>query len=487
LALGSFDIAVLLTYFLGVLALGTYLGRRQRDVSDYFVGHRDVPWWAIMSSIVATETSALTFIGVPALAFATDISFIQIVVGYMIGRVVISLLFIPSYFKGELITVYQVLHSRFGLGVQRLASAIFLVTRSLADGVRLFATAIVLVVMTGLSDLQAIAIIALITVIYCYIGGMRAVIWTDLTQLVVYVLGAVIAAIILVNDVPGGWTEVIRLGHVHGKWHFLTWQLDFTKNYTVWAGVIGGAFFTTATHGTDQLMVQRYLCARSQQQATAALLASGVVVFIQFLLFLTIGVLLFSYYTHFPPATPFAKTDAVFPHFIVSKLPIGVRGLVIAALFAAAMSTLSSSLNSSSASTVADFYRPLAKERAEGHYLRVARALTVFWAVVQLVVAYLARKEPSVLEAGLAIAAFTNGSLLGIFLLGVLTRRVGQKAGIIGMVVGLGFMVFISRTAVAWPWYVLFGSSVTFVTGLLASYPLGSNRSGSRKEARNNV
>lgn len=474
MALGSFDIVVLLVYFVGVLALGTYLGRRQKDVSDYFVGHRVVPWWAIMSSIVATETSALTFIGVPALAFATDISFIQIVVGYMIGRVVVALLFIPSYFKGELITVYQVLRSRFGPAAQRFASVIFLVTRSLADGVRLFATAIVLVVMTGFTELQAITIIAVVTVLYCYLGGMRAVIWTDLTQLVVYLVGAVIAAILLLNQIPGGWAEVARLGHEYGKWHFVTWQLDFTQSYTIWAGIIGGAFFTTATHGTDQLMVQRYLCARSQRQATAALLSSGLVVFVQFLLFLVIGVMLFAYYTHFPHTTPFAKTDQVFPYFIVNNLPSGVRGLVIAALFAAAMSTLSSSLNSSSASTVADFYRPVAQGREEKHYLRVARWLTVFWAFVQLVVAYLARKEPSVLEAGLAIAAFTNGSLLGIFLLGVLTRRVGQTAGLIGMAVGLGIMIYISRTAVAWPWYVLIGSCVTFLTGVIASFIFGS-------------
>jgi SSS family transporter len=468
--LGSFDIAVLLIYFLGVLALGTYIGRRQHDVNDYFVGHRNVPWWAIMSSIVATETSALTFIGVPALAFATDISFIQIVVGYLIGRVVVSLLFIPSYFKGELITVYEVLNTRFGRGVQRFASAIFLVTRSLADGVRLFATAIVLVVMTGLTDIQAITIIAVITVIYCYIGGMRAVIWTDLAQLAVYVVGAIFAAIILLDDIPGGWTEVVRLGQQHHKWNFVAWPLDFTKNYTIWAGVIGGAFFTTATHGADQLMGQRYLCARSQRQATGALLGSGVIVFLQFSLFLIIGVMLFAYYTHFPPNPPLTKTDEVFPHFIVNHLPIGIRGLVIAALFAAAMSTLSSSLNSSSASTVADFYRPLDKKKDEGYDLRVARGMTVVWAFVQLIVAYLARREPSVLEAGLTIAAFTNGSLLGIFLLGVLTRRVGHTAGIIGMAIGLGFMIYISRTAVAWPWYVLIGSTVTFMTGVLASY-----------------
>lgn len=473
MALGAFDIAVLLIYFLGVLALGTYIGRRQNDVADYFVGHRDVPWWAIMASIVATETSALTFIGVPALAFATDISFIQIGVGYLIGRVVVSLLFIPSYFKGELITVYEVLHARFGRGVQRFASAIFLVTRSLADGVRLLATAIVLVVMTGLTDLQAITLIAVITVIYCYIGGMRAVIWTDVTQLVIYVVGAILAAIILLGDIPGGWAEVVRLGQQHNKWNFVTWQLDFTKNYTLWAGVIGGAFFTTATHGTDQLMVQRYLCARSSSQATVALLGSGLIVFIQFLLFLIIGVMLFAYYTHFPLNPPLAKTDEVFPHFIVNNLPIGIRGLVIAALFAAAMSTLSSSLNSSSASTVADFYRPLSPERDERHYLRLARYLTVLWAFVQLVVAYLARREPSVLEAGLAIAAFTNGSLLGIFLLGVLTRRVGQTAGVIGMAIGLAIMIYVSRTAMAWPWYVLIGSGVTFLTGLLASVVVG--------------
>ncbi len=466
--LSDMDIAIIVLYLLGVVALGSSFRRRQRDVRDYFLGRRDLPWWAITGSIVATETSTLTFIGVPALAFATNLTFIQLVLGYLVGRLIVVLLLIPPYFRGELLTAYQLLRRRFGLATERSASALFLVTRTLADGVRLFATALVLVVMTNLNEFEAIVIIAVATVVYCYLGGMRAIIWTDVTQLLIYLVGAVVAAIILVNDIPGGWAEVVRLGQEHGKWQWVDWRFDLARTYTFWSGLVGGAFFTTATHGTDQLMVQRYLCARSRRQATLALLSSGVVIAIQFLLFLTIGVMLFAYYKHFPPPQPFDQPDRVFPHFLVTALPPGIRGLVIAGVFAAAMSTLSSSLNSLSASSVEDFYRPLKAGEPEAHYLRVAQSVTIFWALVELIVAWLARRVPSVLEAGLAIAGFTNGSMLGLFLLGVLTRGIGQTAGLIGMAIGLGVMLMVARTSIAWPWYVLVGSVVTFVAGIAA-------------------
>ncbi|RMG52851.1 MAG: hypothetical protein D6723_08180 [Acidobacteria bacterium] len=470
MTLSDVDIAIIVLYLLGVVALGSSFRRRQRDVRDYFLGRRDLPWWAIMGSIVATETSTLTFIGVPALAFATNFAFIQLVLGYLVGRLIVVLVLIPSYFRGQLLTAYQLLRHRFGLVAERSASALFLVTRTLADGVRLFATALVLVVMLNLNEFEAIIIIAAATVVYCYLGGMRAIIWTDVVQLLIYLAGALVAATILIDDVPGGWAEILRLGHEHGKWQWVNWRFDLTETYTFWSGLVGGAFFTTATHGTDQLMVQRYLCARSRRQATLALLFSGVVIAIQFLLFLTIGVMLFAYYTHFPPPQPFDQPDKVFPHFLVTALPPGIRGVVIAGVFAAAMSTLSSSLNSLAASSVEDFYRPLRGDKPESHYLRVARGVTILWALVELVVAWLARRVPSVLEAGLAIAGFTNGSMLGLFLLGVLAPGIGQTAGLIGMAIGLGVMLIVAHTSVAWPWYVLVGSVVTFVTGLAAHW-----------------
>ena len=383
------DVAVLCLYLAGTVLFSTYFSRSQHNIRDYFVTGRRMPWWAIMGSIVATETSTVTFIGVPGLAYGGNFTFLQLAIGYLIGRLVISVLFIPAYVRGELLTVYQLLGRRFGSGVRRLASSIFLVTRSLADGFRLFATGLVLAaLLTGLRmepaarasvawlDPQTTLLTAsviglgLVTVIYTYLytylGGMSAVIWNDVIQLCIYLVGAIVAAVILLDRIPGGWAEVVQVGSAAGKFRVIDLTWDVTKDYTFWSGVLGGAFLTTATHGTDQLLVQRYLCSRSPHQAIKALLVSGVVVFAQFVLFLLIGVMLWVYYTgHATGAIASfmlenqVQTDRVFPAFIASHLPAGVLGLVVAAIIAAAMSTLSSSLNSSSAASVADFYIPL--------------------------------------------------------------------------------------------------------------------------------
>jgi SSS family transporter len=477
------DLLVLVVYLAAVTAFGWYFGRKQKDIRDYFLSDRDVPWWAIAGSIVATETSTVTFISVPAFAFAAtggtggNFTFLQLVAGYMIGRLVIVALFVPLYFRGELFTVYQLLGQRFGGQVKRTAATLFLITRSVADGIRLFATAIVLVALTGWADPTSILIIGAVTILYTYLGGMSAVIWTDVIQLFVYVGGALVAAWILLAAIPGGWGEVVAVGSQAGKFQLFDFTFDLARSYTFWAGIVGGAFLTTATHGTDQLMVQRYLSSKGPRQATAALLVSGVVVFAQFALFLLIGVMLFVYYQHFPvlPAEVAARADRVFPHFIVSELPRGLVGLVIAAIFAAAMSTLSSSLNSSAATSMADFYRPLfARDRSDAHYLKVSRALTVVWGVVQITVAVAATgMERRVVDAVLSIASFTNGPILGLFLLGTLTKRVGRKGALCGIVTGIVVMSFVwLRLAVSWQWYVLIGSTVTFAAGYLASLAL---------------
>jgi SSS family transporter len=478
------DIAVILVYLIGTTLFGAYLGRGQRNVNDYFVSGRGVPWWAVAISIVATETSTVTFISVPGFAFAAGASgeggnftFMQLVCGYMIGRIVISLLFIPLFFRGQLLTVYQVLTGRFGEKVRRAASSLFLMTRSLADGFRLFATAIVLVALTGWSDPLSILIIGAATILYTYLGGMKAVIWTDVIQFFIYVGGAIVAAFFLLDRIPGGWSEVSTMAAESDSFRFFDFTWDITRRYTFWSGVLGGAFLTTATHGTDQLMVQRYLCSKTSRQATAALLVSGVIVFAQFLLFLLIGVMLKLFYTHFPPTETFAGSDRVFPHFIVTELPPGVVGLIIAAVFAAAMSTLSSSLNSSSAAAVTDFYRPMRSRRQDAHYLSVARWMTLLWGVVQISMALLAGSlSRRVVDEVLGIASFTNGAILGVFLLGTLTKRVRQNAALVGMGAGIVLMLYVRIfTHTAWPWYVLIGSLTTFFAGWLASRVLESS------------
>lgn len=475
------DLIIIVVYMLGTLGVGWWFSRRQRNIRDYFLSGNDTPWWALMGSIVATETSTVTFISVPAFAFAANaggiggnFTFLQIVIGYLIGRLVIVALFIPLYFKGELFTVYQVLDQRFGGRVKRTAASLFLITRSIADGIRLFLTAIVLVALTGWADPVSILIIGVVTIAYTYLGGMAAVIWTDAIQLVVYLIGAIAAAFILLGQIPGGWNEVVAVGNEFHKFTLFDFTFSLSRSYTFWAGVIGGAFLTTATHGTDQLMVQRYLSARSPGQATAALLTSGVVILLQFALFLLIGAMLFVFYhkTGSLPADVAARADRVFPHFIVTQLPNGLIGLVVAAIFAAAMSTLSGSLNSLAATAVTDFYRPLfAPDKSDHHYLNASRLFTALWGVVQIAVAMIAiAMQGRGVDAVLAVASFTNGPVLGLFLLSALTKRVGPTGALIGVVTGIAGMTFVwLQLKISWQWYVLIGSMITFAAGTLAS------------------
>ncbi|MPY88165.1 MAG: hypothetical protein GEU99_09600 [Luteitalea sp.] len=496
------DLAVLTVYLVGTVALGAWFSRSQRDVKDYFVSGRRLPWWAIMGSIVATETSTVTFISVPGLAYAGDFRFLQLVIGYLVGRVVVVLLFVPAYFRGELLTVYQLLGQRFGNSVKRLVSGIFIVTRSLADGFRLFATGLVLAALLLASPrwqaeaqrwfptsdpmvvmlVVSLSVIAAATILYTYLGGITAVIWTDVVQLTVYLVGALVAATILFNDIPGGWAEIARTANAAQKFRLFDFTWDIARDYTFWSGVVGGAFLTTATHGTDQLMVQRYLCSASPRDARLALLTSGAVVFLQFVLFLGIGTMLYVYYTgsQAPEVAQFTVdgrvlTDRVFPTFIVTHLPVGLLGLVSAAVFAAAMSTLSSSLNSSAAAAVGDFYLPLTEgRRSDTHYLRVARWTTAFFGVVQLLVALAAiRLSQTVVNEVLGIASFSNGVVLGVFLLGTLTTHVSERAALVGITAGTLLMLVVKlATPISWQWYVLIGSVATFVSGQLVTLVL---------------
>lgn len=475
------DLVVIVAYVLGMALIGWRFSRKQDNIKSYFLSDRNVPWWAIAGSIVATETSTVTFIGVPAFAFASnsrgeggDFTFLQLAFGYLIGRLIITALLLPQYFRAELLTVYQVLDRRFARYVKRTSAALFLVTRSLADGVRLFATAIVLAALTGWPEVGCILIVGVVTIMYTCMGGMSAVLWSDVIQLVIYVAGALVAALVLIDRIPGGLNEVTAIGSSFGKFRFFDLTGGFDRNYTLWSGVIGGAFLTTATHGTDQMMVQRYLCSKTQRQAAMALLGSGIVVFAQFALFLFIGVLLFVFYNGAGglPAEVAARADRVFPHFIVTELPPVVVGLVVAAVFAAAMSTLSSSLNSSAATSVNDFYAELiARNRSDSHYLRVSRLLTVFWGLVQIAIAIAAiAVRQRVLDSVLAIASFTNGPILGLFLLGRFKRRVSSPAALFGAGVGISAMTFVwLRLGVSWQWYVLIGSLLTFGVGYLSS------------------
>lgn len=475
----TLDLAVVAAYLIGVTLFGLRFRKRERTLRDYFLADRDIPWWAISLSIIATETSTLTIISVPGLAYDQDFRFLQVAMGYMLGRVIISVVLLPQYFRGEIYTAYELIERRFGPRLRSLTAGVFLMTRAAADGVRVWAVAIV--VSIGLfryfgdmapetRDIVAVVIVLVLTLIYTYEGGLRAVIWTDVLQTFVYLGGALAGFEVLVQAIPGGISAVLDAGAAAGKFRVFDLTFDFSTVYTFWGGLIGGAFLTTASHGTDQMMVQRLLAARDQRQSRAALLASGVAIFFQFVLFLTLGVALFTYYQAFPPQVPFARADAVFPTFIVHHMPPGMAGLMVAAILAAAMSTLSSSLNSLASTSVMDFYLRKRPEASDAQRMLVSRSATLVWAVVLFALALAARGGGRVLELGLSIASVAYGAMLGVFLLGTLTTRANERGAMLGMLAGLAVSVYVWRgTSIGWTWYVFIGTAATFAIGYIAS------------------
>ncbi len=474
------DWAVVLAYFAGTIWLGSRLGRGQRDLEDYFLAGRRTPWFAASLSIVGTETSTLTFVGVPAIAFTGNLGFLQVAAGYVLGRLLVAWWLVPAYFEGRIHTAYELLAHRFGERVRRFSSGVFLVSRVLADGVRLFATALVLQALLPMPLPVAILLVTGVTLYYTMRGGLRAVIWNDAVQLGVYVGGAMLAAWILLRALPGGWVGSLPGLESAGKLSVFDFGWSWERPYTFWAGILGGAVLTMATHGTDQMFVQRLLACRSAADARKAVVTSGILVFGQMAMFLLIGSLLFAFYTEFPPATPFASADQVFARFIATELPPGLGGLVIAAVFAAAMSTLSSSMSSLASASTFDFGRGLA--RSDESALHASRILTAGWAVALAGVAVLARAWGSVLEAGLTITSITFGPVLGVFGLAVAGRRI-REAGVLGAM-GVGLAVAAGAhlfTPLAWTWLTPLGAAVTFGLGwLLGNLGDLSDRSTSR-------
>jgi SSS family transporter len=479
--MGPIDLGVIVLYVVGCTVLGARLGSTSRGLRGYFLGESNVPAWAVMLSIVATETSAVTFLSVPGIAFRGDLTFLQLAMGYVVARVVVAVVLLPSYFRGEIFTAYEVLQRRFGGGTQMAASVLFLVTRTLASGLRLFLAAKVLRQMYlalhgdaapgGWELPAAIVVIGLITVVYTSLGGLKAVVWTDVLQFVIYIAAGLLALGLLGRNVPGGWETIVREAAAAHKFRVFNFTADLTVPYAFWAGVIGAMVMDTGSHGVDQMMVQRYLSARSQRQAAWALIASGWVILAQFALFLMIGLGLFVLYRYAPPAFAPGK-DEEFASFIVRYLPTGVLGLVIAAILSVTMSTVSGALSSSASSTVNDLYRPLVPHADERRLLRLSRWLTVFWALAQIGVALGAiGLEAAVIDNALAIAGFITGILLGLFLLGQIVRGAGQGEAFVGMVAGLAAVSYARfGTKLAYPWYALVGSSTVVFVGAIAAW-----------------
>lgn len=465
----TFDYIIIIAYLIIITVVGIISGGKQKSIKDYFLGADVVPWWAVCFAIVAAETSTLTFISIPGLAYLTNLNFLQLTFGYLLGRIIVAFLFLPAYFQGELSTAYAFLENRFGYKTRSFASIIFMFTRTAADGVRLFATAIPLKLMLNIDYPLAILIIGLVALLYTSFGGVRGIIWVDVIQFLIYIGGAFVSGILLLNLIPGGFGKIISVASEFKKFDLINLGLSdglssfFTKPYTLIAGIIGGAFLSMASHGTDQLIVQRLLATKNLKNAQKAIIGSGVIIVFQFAIFLLVGVLLFVYYGKLN-----MRSDEVFPFFIINVIPTGLKGLIIAGLFAAALSTLAGSISSLSSATVLDILVPYFKKFDDDKKkLFASRIITIIWAVLLILVAFLfMESSQAVVEIALSIASFTYGGLLGTFLLGILNKKASQEDALAGFVAGIFLMItVISLKLTAWTWFTLIGVTATLIIG----------------------
>lgn len=466
------DYLIVVVYLIAVAAFGKITGGKQKSVKEYFIGSKEVSWWVISFSIVAAETSTLTFISIPGLAYLTNLNFLQLTFGYLIGRILVAVYFLPAYHKGELSTAYAYLENRFGKKTRSFASIVFLFTRTASDGVRLFATAIPLYLLIDISPMIAIIIMAVVALLYTYTGGLKGVIWVDAIQMFIYIGGAIISIYFLNTLIPGSWTDIFSSEEINKKFSIFNLGFNngftnfFSQPYTLLSGIIGGTFLSMSSHGTDQLIVQRLLAAKNLNDSKKAIITSGIVVIFQFALFLVLGVLLYSYYGQMD-----IRSDEVFPKFIIEVLPTGIKGFIIAGLFAAALSTLAGSITSLSSSTVMDLYMSFKKSVDEKKSLLLSKTLTIFWAGMLIISAFIFMESPrAVVELALSIASFTYGGLLGTFLLGLLNKKAKQEDALAGFASGIFVMIaVISLKLVAWTWYILIGVLVTLIVGSLLS------------------
>ena len=487
------DFLVIAVYLVGITALGIFVGRKQKDSKDYFVAGREIPWWAVMISVVASETSALTFISIPGLAYVGNLGFLQVAIGYLLGRIVVANVLLPRYYQGELVTAYTLLEKRFGLATRRFTSIVFMVTRGMADSVRVFATAVPIALIIGpLLPRQyvmpvAVLVLGLLTVIYTIKGGMRAVVWTEIVQASVYLFGGLSALFLIGQAVNGGWGTIIDTASAAGKLDTFDFYTGFDRPHTIFAGLIGGAFLSMASHGADQLIVQRLLSSKTLKDGQIAIIGSGLFIIAQFALFLMIGIGLWV----LNQGAVFPSADAIFPTFIIDRMPHGLIGLLLAAILAATMSTHSGAINSLAAASVHDIYLPLTGKRPEDPgVLRISKIFALIWGVGLTLGALLFPENPKmpIVVIALSIASFTQGGLLGGFFLGIFWKRAIQRDAILGMAVAIATMAFIvfakqiiaafpsmqptlgGVATIAWPWYVLIGTAITMVVGILSSF-----------------
>ncbi len=483
----ALDYAIVGVYLIGVTVVGVLIAGKQKTSRDYFLGGKKLSWWSVGFSIVASETSTLTFISVPGLAYKSDMHFLQLAFGYFIGRLLVSVIFIPAYYRGDLETAYDFLGKRYGMPLRRFTSTVFIITRVLASGVRLFATAIPVHLITGLDYPTSILLIGVFTLAYTYVGGLKAVVAMDVVQLGIYLSGAVVAMLIILHRLPNGWADVVTMATAQGlnkfeiiNPHWGSSLMEFlTSPYTLVGGVLGGTFLTMASHGTDQLLVQRLLGCKTRWDSQRALMLDATVIVLQFGFFLVLGLCLYAFYGGASFQQLGLRTsDEIFPKFIIENLPSGIAGLVVAGVLASAMGTLSSSISSLASSTYLDLFKlsKRGKEIGEATGVRWSRIFTLFWGIVLIGGALLFQDSSNpVVELGLKIASFTYGGLLGTFFLGLLFHRTNQRDAFVGFVAGiLAMTAVLSFSKIDFTWHTFIGCTVTIAVGTLSSIVRGN-------------
>jgi SSS family transporter len=499
------DWLVIIGYLGGIIALGVWFGRDQRNTRDYFLGSKNIPWWGIGVSIVAAETSALTIIGVPAYAFSDggNIAFVQIIIGYVLARVILAIVMVPHYLKGEIYSPYQLLEQHLGQGPRRLAAALFLFLETMAAGVRVYVACIPIQLMLGAAVcslgglvhpvLGAILIFVGLSLLYTYIGGVKAVIWTDAVQFGLFLAGGLFALFYIPTLIDGGWSAAFAKAAEAGKVHWLNTQFTFSAPFNIWMGIIGGTVMVLSTHGAEQLIVQRVLACGTVTEGRKALSLSAVLVFPLFLIFLMVGVMLWVYYKGtghalaipLPEARPgIASNDFIFPIFMMTEVPHILKGFLIVAILSAAMSSISSAITSLASVSTMDFVKQIVKGRDEEYFLRFSKYSTVFWAGMLVLTAFATRHVTFVLNAAFSLRGLTAGALLGSLIIAIFYRRLGKRAAMTGMITSVLVMCFIYWPAktpglkdwwielfgatakgepneIFWPWFTLIGTCVT--------------------------
>ncbi len=448
------DYFVIFLFLFGFSVYGILQSRKNQSSRDYFLGDRNLPWPIAMFSVVATETSVLTFISVPGLAYRDNWFFLQLALGYIIGRVLVSLILLPQYFSTGVISIYEVLGNKYGKNIQKIASAVFLVTRVLADGIRFLATAVVLQVVTGWSLPASVLMIGIVTLGYTLSGGIRTIVWIDSIQFVLYLFGGVLTILFCLNHLDQSFASILSSLASEGKLELFNWRGDlfFDSSFFI-SALIGGALLSLASHGVDYMMVQRVLGTNSLDSAKKAMIGSGIFVFFQFTVFLMAGSLIYV----MMDGVEIAK-DREFTSFIVNYLPVGLKGVLLAGVLSAAMSTLSSSINALASSTINDWIGGRSS-------LKLSRFISLAWAIILIGIALLFDEgDSAIVIVGLQIASFTYGGLLGLFLLSKLKRNFHQISLITGLLTSLLIVFYLKQLGIAWTWFILLSVLINILT-----------------------